>query len=199
MNRVVELSLAVGIAVAGLGSACANTAAAVPTPQALWRQIQALQTQHAIMPESHLFQAGSRTVDVYTVDLANAAAIQSIKKAGGIVKVGKYENGSLLVKENYNQNKKLTGVTAMLKAKGFDAGDRNWVMAAYKPNGALAAFGKIGSCIACHVMVTRQDFVFAPPPQQLLSVKTWKAFFPKQEMNPVYVAMIKAYPKAVVN
>ncbi|MEY2341553.1 cytochrome P460 family protein [Acidithiobacillus sp. IBUN Pt1247-S3] len=198
MIKFAALSLAFSIAVAGLGTAWASSTD-IPSPQALWQQIQVLQKEHAIMPESRTFQAGSRIVDVHTTDLASAAAIQSIKKAGGIVKVSKYENGSLLVKENYNQEKKLTGVTAMLKAKGYDASDRNWVMAAYKPDGTVAAFGKIGSCIACHVMVSKQDFVFAPPPQQLLSVKTWKAFFPKQEMNPVYVTMIKTHPKAVVN
>lgn len=176
--------------------ACASVS--VPSPQALWKEIQQLQKAHAIMPESTPYQIGSRTVDPYTTDLANAAAIRSIQQSGGILKVKRYENDSLVVKENYNSHKRLVGVTAMLKLKGYDAGDRNWVMAAYKPSGAVAAFGKIGSCIACHVLVRQQDFVFAPPPAQMLPISTWKAFFPKQGINPAYVAMIKKYPDRVV-
>lgn len=180
----------IGIAMAGVES--------VPTPQALWQEIQVLQKNQAIMPESSPFQAGSRTVDAFTIDLANAAAVQSISQAGGIIHVSRYKNDSLLVKENFNKNRKPTGVTAMLKLAGYDAADRNWVMAAYKPDGTMVSFGKIGSCIACHTMVQKQDFVFAPPPQQLLSIRTWKAFFPKQEMNPAYVSLLKEHPEAVV-
>ncbi|WP_077272743.1 cytochrome P460 family protein [Acidithiobacillus caldus] len=170
----------------------------VPSPQALWKEIQGLQKAHAIMPESTPYQVGSRTVDPYTTDLANAAAIRSIQKSGGITKVTRYENGSLVVKENYNSRKRLVGVTAMLKLRGYDAGDRNWVMAAYKPSGANVAFGKVGTCIACHVLVRQQDFVFAPPPAQLLPVSTWKAFFPNQGMNPAYLALLKKYPHRIV-
>ncbi|MCE5360777.1 cytochrome P460 family protein [Candidatus Igneacidithiobacillus taiwanensis] len=172
--------------------------AAIPSPQMLWQEIQGLQKAHAVMPESTPHQIGSRSVDPFTTDLANAAAVQSIRQGGGIVRVERYTNGSLVVKENYNAQKKLVGVTAMLKAKGYDAADRNWVMAAYKPDGTLVSFGKVGSCIACHELVRHQDLVFAPPPAQLLSVTTWKAFFPKQEMNPAYVMLLRKYPQHIV-
>ncbi|WP_308388554.1 cytochrome P460 family protein [Acidithiobacillus sp. AMEEHan] len=197
MKNILCLVAVVGISGAAIGPAMAGVET-VPTPQALWQKIQVLQKNHAIMPESSPFQAGSRTVDAFTIDLANAAAVQSISQAGGIVHVTRYENGSLLVKENFNKNRKPTGVTAMLKFDGYDRADRNWVMAAYKPDGTLISFGKIGSCIACHTMVEKQDFVFAPPPQQLLSIRTWKAFFPKQEMNPAYVSLLKEHPEAIV-
>ncbi|PKY10964.1 hypothetical protein B1757_06930 [Acidithiobacillus marinus] len=118
--------------------------------------------------------------------------------AGGILKVTRYADGSLVVKENFNVNKQLVGITAMLKAANFDPTDRNWVMASYNPAGKVLSFGKVGSCIACHVLVRHQDLVFAPPPTQLLPITTWKAFFPKQEINPVYVALIKHHPEALV-
>ncbi len=176
--------------------ALANTS--VSSPQSLWKEIQGLQKTHAIMPESTPYQVGSRTVDPYTTDLANTAAKDSIQKAGGILKVTRYREGSLVVKENYNRHKQLVGVTAMLKVENFDSIDRNWVMAAYDPTGKVLAFGKVGSCIACHVIVRKQDMVFAPPPQQLLPITTWKGFFPKQAMNPRYVALITQYPHNVV-
>lgn len=196
MNKLSALSLTMGLASIVMGNAWAATQA--PSPQALWQQIETLQKTHAILPESHPLQVGSRMVDPYTTDLANSAAIHTIQTAGGITKVTRYENGSLLVKENYNKDRKLDGVTAMLKLKGYDAGDRNWVMAAYQPDGSVTAFGKVGSCIACHVLVQKQDFGFAPPPKQLLPIHTWKAFFPKQAMNPKYVALLQSHPKAIV-
>jgi len=150
------------------------------------------------MPESIPYQVGSRTVDPYTTDLSNAATNDSIQKAGGILKVTRYGKGSLVVKENYNLHKQLVGITAMLKVKDFDPVDRNWVMASYTPAGKVLAFGKVGTCIACHVLVRKQDMVFAPPPQQLLSVNTWKAFFPKQTLNPRYLALIKQHPHNIV-
>jgi hypothetical protein len=169
-----------------------------PSPKAVWREIQSVQKANALMPESRVLQPGSRTVDYYTTDLGNGPASMTIKKAGGVVQVRRYPNGSLLVKENYNKDRKLTGIAAMLKLAGYDPADRNWVMAAYGPTGKALAFGKIGTCISCHVMVRKQDLVFAPPPTQLLSASTWKAFFPKQEITPVYDKLLKMHPGAIV-
>ncbi|MDA8094703.1 MAG: cytochrome P460 family protein [Betaproteobacteria bacterium] len=174
------------------------SAAQAPSPAALWRDIQALEKSHALMLDSKPYQLGSRTVDVYTTDLANTAENDAIRKAGSIEKVQRYPDGALVVKENYDAGKKLTGVTAMLKLNGYDQADRNWVMAAYKPDGQVVAYGKVQACIACHAMVTQQDFVFAPPPQQLLPVAVWKAFFPKQQISPQYAQLLAQHPEAIV-
>lgn len=177
-------------------------AATPPTPAQLWQQIQTLQAQHAVMFGSHAdasgFQLGSRTVDVYTKDLANALENDAARRAGGIVRVTRYPSGALVVKENYDADKKLTGITAMLKLDGYDPADRNWVMAAYKPSGQVVSYGKVQACIACHAMVTKQDFVFAPPPEQLLPVSEWKAFFPKQDMSPLYLKLLKESPQSIM-
>lgn len=169
-----------------------------PTPASLWQDIQALQKSHAIMTDSHPYQLGSRVVDVYTTDLANASANHAITRAGSIEKVNRYPNGALVIKENYDAHKKLTGVTAMLKLDGYDKADRNWVMAAYKPDGQVVSYGKVQACIACHAMVTKQDFVFAPPPEQLLPAAIWKAFFPKQAMSAQYVKLLDQHPESIV-
>ena len=169
-----------------------------PGPMALWQKVQALRVAHARMLESRAYQPGSRTVDAYTVDLANPLANEAIRKAGGVAKVRRYPNGALLVKENFNVHRRPTGVTAMLKLPGYDPADRNWVMAAYTPAGKLIAYGKVPACIACHTMVSKQDFVFAPPPKQLLSVAIWKAFFPRQTIAPAYAQLLCWHPAAVV-
>jgi len=175
-----------------------SNAAQVPTPASLWQQIQALQASHALMIGSRAEQPGSREVDVYTTDLANAAANDAIAAAAGVLKVKRYPNGALVVKENENAAKKLTGITAMLKLSGYDKADRDWVMAAYKPDGRVVSYGKVQACIACHVMVTAQDLVFAPPPEQLLPVSVWKAFFPKQALSAQYVKLLEQHPEAIV-
>ncbi|MBU2758860.1 hypothetical protein HAP95_01335, partial [Acidithiobacillus sp. RW2] len=125
-----KLNIVILLTISSCFSSLAWAHAAGPSPEVLWKEVQILQNTHAIMPGSVPYQAGSRTVDPYTVDLANPLAISSIEKAGGILKVTRYSNGSLMVKENYNAHKQLVGVTAMLKAAKFDPSDRNWIMAA---------------------------------------------------------------------
>ncbi|MDA8382624.1 MAG: cytochrome P460 family protein [Betaproteobacteria bacterium] len=169
-----------------------------PSPSQLWHDIQILQKNNALMLRSKAYQPGSRTVDVYTVDLANAPANSAIRKAGSIAAVRRYPDGALLVKENFDASRKLTGITATLKLDGYDKSDRNWVWAAYAPTGKIVSYGKVQACIACHAMVNTQDVIFAPPPDQLLPVSVWAAFFPKQKMSPNYVRLLRAHPERIV-
>lgn len=66
------------------------------------------------------------------------------------------------------------------------------------PAGKVVSYGKVSSCIACHVMVSKTDFVFAPPPFQMLPVSVWKAFFPKQAISPLYRSLLATHSEAVV-
>ena len=195
MRTVALLGMSAVLAVITAVSLAATPA---PRPMALWRTVQVLRTADARMFESAAYQPGSRAVDAYTIDLANPSANDAIRKAGGITNVRRYPNGALLVKENFNLHRRATGVTAMLKLSGYDPADRNWVMAAYTPAGKVIAYGKVPACIACHAMVSTQDFVFAPPPKQLLSVAIWKAFFPKQTITSAYEQLLRWHPAAVV-
>ena len=179
-------------------AAVAAPSAAVPTPEVLWKSVKALEQQRAIMPGTRAFQAGSRVVDVYTVDLSNGPASRTIGPTGKITSVTRYPAGSLLVKENYDRNRKLTGITAMLKIDGYDRDDRNWLMASYSPAGKVLSYGEVNACIDCHRMVSKADFVFAPPPSQMLPVSVWKVFFPKQAISPMYRKLLAAHPEAVI-
>jgi hypothetical protein len=183
----------------------------IPAPMDLWKQIETLRKTNAFMAQSHPipaqlpfggmshpFQLGSRTVDWYTIDFANKPVNDAINAAGKIVKVTRYPSGSLMVKVNYTKDKKLTGITAMLKVAGYDAADRNWLMAAYSPTGKVLSYGKVFACIACHNLVRSADFNFAPPPDQLLPVPIWNAFFPKQTVSPDYLKLLKEHPEAIV-
>ncbi|MHB1816154.1 MAG: hypothetical protein ACYCUE_15190 [Steroidobacteraceae bacterium] len=92
--------LGVTAAVAALAT-LSRAAIPAPRPLALWQKVQALRHAHALMLESAAYQPGSRTVDAYTVDLANRLANDAIRKAGGISKVRRYPDGALVVKENF--------------------------------------------------------------------------------------------------
>jgi hypothetical protein len=174
--------------------------AAAPPPAKLWRRIEILMRDpRSIMPESRPYQPGSRTVDAYTVDRADAASRRTILRAGGILRVHRYPAGALLIKENFSRPGHETTVTAMLKLPGYDPADRNWVMAAYAPDGRVIAYGRVASCIGCHALVRGQDFVYAPPPAQLLPVAFIQAFFPGQKITAVYRKLLTEYPKNVVH
>jgi len=98
-------------------------------------------------------------------------------------------SGLVIVKKNYggpgvspksvgaNRAKYLKAVTVMFKReKGYDADDKDWFWAKYKPDGSLhvkekmgmdiqlagrVAKGKKQGCISCHQGAPGGDFVFA--------------------------------------
>ncbi len=171
-----------------------------PSPQALWQRIAHLMHEpRSILPGSRIDQPGSRAVDAYTIDRADPASRRAILHAGGIARLHRYPPGALLIKENFSRPGRMTGVTAILKIPGYDASDRNWLMASYVPNGHVLAYGKVATCIGCHALVRRQDFVYAPPPTQLLPVAFIEAFFPGQKVTAIYRKLIATHPANVVH
>ena len=160
-----------------------------PAPAALFKEVKALMAYGKLLPGSHLYMYGARMADYYTIDRANAPAITSAT-AHGVAGVKRFPDGSLLIKENFDQHKRLQTITAMLKLPGYDAQDRNWVMAAYKPDGTPLFYGKVASCINCHAIARTTDFVF--PPLEHLSVGIVQAFFPGQPLSPQYLRLVKA-------
>lgn len=57
---------------------------------------------------------------------------------------------SIIVKENYDADKKLAAITVMYKEKGYDPAHNDWFWAKYQPNGTIDAEGKVEGCIDCH-------------------------------------------------
>ncbi len=167
----------------------ASSADKVPGPAALFKQVRALEQGGALLPGSHLWMHGSRMVDYYTIDRANAIAVQAATH--GVARVTRFPAGSLYIKENYDIHKVLKTVTAMLKVPGYDAADRDWVMAAYKPDGHLIAYGRVQSCISCHALAASTDFTFAPGTR--LPITTVRQFFPGQPISPAYRAALAAH------
>lgn len=197
MNKQIRLAIAVTVTTispAGAG----NPPESVPGPAKLWQSIRAVMKDGHLLPRSAAYQPGSRIVDYYTTDKVNEIAHGIITAEGGVAHVTRYPAGSLLIKENFNIRKKLVGVTAMLKLPHYDSADRNWVMAAYSPQGNPLAFGKVGSCIQCHMVAQKQDFVFAPPPTNLLPAAFIASFFPGQKISPAYLRLLKEHPGSMM-
>lgn len=67
--------------------------------------------------------------------------------------------GSIIIKENLDQNRDVLSYTVMAKVTGYnpDAGD--WFWAAYSKDGAVMREGKIESCITCHSPVKDNDYI----------------------------------------
>ena len=78
-------------------------------------------------------------------------------------------DGSIIVKENFNADKKLTNITVMAKVRGFNPDDGDWFWAMYDPQGKivvsnnLAMEGRVAYCYECHAGVKDNDYVILWP------------------------------------
>jgi len=68
-------------------------------------------------------------------------------------------NGSIIVKENFTADKKLSNVTVMAKVTGYNPEYGDWFWAKYDPQGKVAAEGKVKECYECHAGVKDNDYV----------------------------------------
>lgn len=77
-------------------------------------------------------------------------------------------NGSILVREDYNDKGKRTSISVMYRVKDYDKDHGNWYWLTYAESGAIvrddgkkAIAGKVTSCIDCHAKASGKDFVFS--------------------------------------
>lgn len=84
----------------------------------------------------------------------------------------KLADGSVIVKENYGQDKRtLMAITVMYKAPGYNPRQNNWYWVKYNPDGSVARTpaekgnqpikGRFASCINCHADADGGDLVYA--------------------------------------
>lgn len=84
--------------------------------------------------------------------------------------VANLPNGSVLIKENYDDNRKLMAITVMYRTKGFNPSGGDWWWAKYNPDGTVARApqaagglplrGAPKGCLQCHGSAAGNDFVF---------------------------------------
>ena len=74
---------------------------------------------------------------------------------------------SVIVKENYDKDRKLVALTPMIRVReGYDPDHKDWYYAKFKPDGTLFAkdevklAGKVKGCIDCHAKAKGKDYLF---------------------------------------
>lgn len=72
-------------------------------------------------------------------------------------------DGSIIVKENRQGDRSLTGYTVMAKVEGYTEAPAEWFWARYEPDGSILAEGAVGGCISCHGGVQDNDFIIVYP------------------------------------
>jgi hypothetical protein len=78
-------------------------------------------------------------------------------------------NGSIIVKENFNADKKLTNIAVMAKVTGYNPDDGDWFWAIYDPQGMIIVNnnfpleGRLDYCYKCHAGVKDNDYVILWP------------------------------------
>lgn len=125
---------------------------ASPDPAALWDYIsnENPYSRWEFWPDHAGLQEGKSPHGVFHRVYVNAKALNS--------KGWPLAAGSILVKENFTEEKDLSAVTVMYKVRGFnpEAGDWYWVK--FTPDGTPAEAGKPRSCINCHSGAAQRDY-----------------------------------------
>ncbi|MBS1985405.1 MAG: cytochrome P460 family protein [Bdellovibrionales bacterium] len=76
--------------------------------------------------------------------------------------------GSILIREDYDANRKRQSISVMYRIKDYDKDHGNWYWIKYLENGTVARgtdnkaiAGKVTTCIECHGKARGKDFVFS--------------------------------------
>ncbi|SKA72326.1 cytochrome P460 family protein [Desulfobaculum bizertense] len=69
-------------------------------------------------------------------------------------------DGAIVVKANYNEEKRLTALTVMYKVDGYAPENGDWFYAKYAPDGTVQAEGQPSGCVGCHQAVADSDYLF---------------------------------------
>ena len=81
--------------------------------------------------------------------------------------------GSVLVREDYDDQRKRQSISVMYRVKDYDKEHGHWYYLRYSETGAVLKgrdnkplAGKVASCIDCHAKAGNKDYVFSnvPPP-----------------------------------
>ena len=111
----------------------------------------------AAWPETRKLSTGKAPHGAYVTTYVNPAARRSIETKEGMA------FGSLIVTENFDADKKPTGLMVMLKIKGYNprAGDWHWFH--YDSRGTVIAAGRLETCVNCHRAGKDNDFLMTSP------------------------------------
>lgn len=84
----------------------------------------------------------------------NDVALESIKKKKGMT------NNAIVLKENYNKDKKLMAITVMYKVEGYNPEGGDWFWVKYDSQFEILKEGKVKGCMDCHGAAKDNDYIF---------------------------------------
>jgi len=152
---VFAITLAVTLALTGILFAQAKKGPAADG-KALWDFIQKEKYQSWKMwPGTEPQYKGPEPHGAFLTTYVNQIAFDSIK-----AKKGKFADGSMIVQDNFDKNKKLKHVDVMYKVKGYNPKAGDWFWVQFKANGKVDQEGKIDECIKCHEAQKSNDYVY---------------------------------------
>ncbi len=126
----------------------------------LWNYLSQLDYSKnwSMWPGKTPFYPGTQPHGSLLVTYINDQALGAIE-----LKKGTLPEGSIVVKENYTQEKKLAALTVMCKIKGYNPEANDWFWAMYQPDGKIQAEGKVEMCINCHGAQKDNDYIMTAP------------------------------------
>lgn len=127
--------------------------------QAFWRYIsQTNPYRHWQMwPGKPAFYPGTMPHGALLTTYVNDIALKALQEGQP-----QMPPGAIIVKENYDQAKKLMAITTMYKEEGYDPPHNDWFYVKYSPEGMVMdkAAGKVAECINCHGQRAANDYLF---------------------------------------
>lgn len=136
----------------------------------LWEKMQTdnYRKNWKMWPGKEPFYPGTEPHGILLSTYMNEIAYHAIKD-----KREQMPYGSIIVKENYTENRSLSDITVMQKIEGFNPDANDWFWARYSPGGeiiiqekygrTIKSAGMVGDCIDCHSTQITHDYIFTSP------------------------------------
>jgi len=124
----------------------------------LWTYIQKRKPyiEYPFIPGKNGLHKGQEPHGAWLQTFVNATALESIED-----KKAPLEPGSLIVMENYSEEKELRELTVMYKVEGYNSKAGDWYWATYDINGEPLREGRAKVCISCHSEMVDNDYIFS--------------------------------------
>ena len=122
----------------------------------LWTRIteEAPYETYSFWPREQGVQPGQAPHGPFHRIFVNRTLIESLPREDRIA-----PHGSIIVKENMDTGREVTGYTVMAKVDGFDPDNGDWFWARYDTGGDVQAAGAVNSCIVCHAGMESNDYI----------------------------------------
>jgi hypothetical protein len=114
-------------------------------------------TRWPVWPGKDKLSPGKKSHGAYVTTYVNPAAVRSIESRAGMA------FGSIIVAEEFDSDKRNTGLAVMIKIKGYNPSAGDWHWFRYASDGSVLAAGRVESCMICHRAQNGNDYLMTAP------------------------------------